>query len=125
MLFVVVAALVGCGKDGDTSDQESPYKSSIVGTWELTHFNGTPVSALPDVFSRTTTITFGADGSYSGGGVFGSGSGTYVLEGSVAKTYIDGELYHTYEIVSLSGDVVEAKMTDASGTATIKAKKAR
>src|SRR5690606_4017732 len=122
ILFVSVATLVGCGKDGE-KEPESPYKSSIVGTWELTHFNGASVESMPEVFNQTTTITFGSNGSYSGKGVFGNGSGTYELSGSTARTYIDGELYHTYEIISLSGDVVVAKMTDSSSSATIKAKK--
>src|SRR5690606_25207256 len=101
LAFVAVATLVGCGKDGE-KEPESPYKSSIVGTWELTHFNGASVESKPEVFNQTTTITFGSNGSYSGKGVFGNGSGTYELSGSTARTYIDGELYHTYEIISLS-----------------------
>lgn len=122
VLAVATATILGCGKDGEIGP-ESPYKSSIVGTWELTHFNGISVASMPDVFTKTTTITFGNDGSYLGRGIFGDGSGTYVLTGSTVKTYIDGELYHTYEIISLSGNVVEAKMTDSSSTATIKAKR--
>lgn len=121
MLFVVVATLIGCSKD--EKEPESPYKTSIVGTWELTHFNGSAVSSMPEVFNRETTITFGSNGSYSGQGIFGNGSGTYSLSGSIAKTYIDGELYHTYDVISIKDNVVEAKMTDASSTATIKAKK--
>jgi len=122
ILALVIIGLSSCGKD-DNNTPDSPYKDSIVGTWELTHFDGVDVSTMPEVFTRTTTITFGSEGHYSGQGVLGDGTGTYTLEGSTIKTYIDGELFITYEIKSLANNIVEATMTDSSGSVMIKTKK--
>jgi len=120
VLFAVATVLLSsCGKD-DKKENESPYKSAIVGKWELTHFDGVDIG---DIFDEKTTITFGADGSYSGAGAFGDGSGYYTLSDNNIKTFINNELFITYDIISLKDNVVEATMKDDSGTATIKAKK--
>lgn len=121
MVIVANTVFMSCSKS--EKESENPYKSEIIGVWELTHFNGSSVNSLPSIFYKQTTITFGHNGIYSGKGIFGDGDGKYVLTDNIVKTYIDGDLYHTYEIISLNNNQIEAKMTDESGVATIKGKK--
>jgi hypothetical protein len=55
-------------------------------------------------------ITFNPNGSYSGSGEFGYGSGTYKASGKTIVTYIHGQEYARYDILSLSNTAAEAEM---------------
>lgn len=126
ILFLAITTLVGCSKDKD-GDQlvDNPYKTKVIGTWELTHFNQIPITSLPEVFNKPTTITFTTSGSYSSEGAFGSESGTYTISGNIVKTYVDNELFISYEIISLKDGIAEAKMIDSSSSIVVKAKKVK
>jgi|SRR5690606_16253702 len=124
ILCLAIFALAGCSKD-EENDPQNRYATEIVGTWELTHFNDSDVSQYPEVFPERTTITFSQNGKYSGKGKFGNGEGTYEIDDNVISTYIDGDKYFTYEILSLEREIVEANMTDRSTTAKIRAERVR
>lgn len=124
LLVVILATLVGCSKSDDNNQgPDSPYKNSLIGTWVATNYNDVILNSNPLLYTTLNVITFEANGSYLGTGLFGDDSGTYTLSGNRVKTYVDGKLYTTYEITSLKDDIVEAKMTNSSRSANIKAKK--
>lgn len=43
-------------------------------------------------------------------GYFGTGSGTWSIKGNTVNRYIEGELYASYEIISLLVSYAELKM---------------
>ena len=71
------------------------------------------------------SIKFNSDGTYSGRGYFGNGSGTYTAKGKTIITYVNGKEYLRYEVKSLSNNIAELSMTvDGSGeTLEVKAMK--
>lgn len=56
------------------------------------------------------SATFKSDGTYSGDGFFGTGSGTYKAKGDTLITYIKGKEYARYKIQSISGNIAEMTM---------------
>lgn len=68
-------------------------------------------------------ITFYEGGKYYGSGYFGTGSGTYKVSGKTIKTYVDGEIYATYTVVSLTENTAELIMEIDGDTLRIRAKK--
>ena len=49
--------------------------------------------------------------------------GTWSIKGNTVKTYVDGELYVTYEILSLTSTTSELKMSMGDGAIWIKCQK--
>ena len=60
---------------------------------------------------RATSATFNSDGTYSGSGYFGNGSGTYTAKGNTITTFVSGQVYIVYTVLSLNGSTAELKMT--------------
>ena len=122
MLLVATISFVSCSDDDD--EPQSPYASTIIGTWKITHYGST--SYWLDWPRTTTTATFNSDGTYSGRGYFGNGSGTYTLKDSHITCYVDGKIYAQYDIISVDGNIAILDMyagTDTSTKLTIKCKK--
>lgn len=69
------------------------------------------------------SIRFYEDGSYYGAGYFGYGTGTYTASGKTIKTYVDGELYYTYTIISMDKDKAELTMSRGESSIDIRVKK--
>lgn len=103
MMFM---ALSSCSSDDDFDPcADFNYSAeALYGTWEITK-----LGVLPWV-RETTTATFNPDGSYSGKGYFGNGSGTFKATGNRIYCYINGELYCTYEVQSLSSRTAVLRM---------------
>lgn len=94
-----------CSDDDDAFDYEM---SQLVGTWVVSQVDtGSGYRTWP---LQRTTATFNADGTYSGRGYFGTGSGTYRASGKTIITYISGEEYYRYDVLSLSGNTCELRM---------------
>ena len=78
----VAFAAVGCDDDDDSSSS----KSSLVGTWKATHFNGQEISS--DIAS--VTITFRSDHTFNLTMTFGleseTESGTWSTAGGILTT---------------------------------------
>lgn len=78
LLFVAIAAVAftGCSKD----DNSFKYGDAIYGTWDITHIkqeDGAWLDITPAIFSKFhVSATFNSDGTYSGKGYFGNGSGS-------------------------------------------------
>lgn len=123
LIATIVAILPSCSDDKDEPDN---IKSQIVGTWDATavRFDGdsnwTDITGLP---SMSLSITFDKDGSYYGRGALGNGSGTYTVSGKTIKTYVDGELYGTYYVKSLTNSSAELTLTMGKSSMDIRAVK--
>lgn len=121
---VVCVAFVGCSKD-DGNDGFK-YGDAIYGTWDVTHVksDGSWIDITSPLFSKyQASATFNADGTYSGSGYFGTGSGTYKASGNTIVCYISGSEYARYDVRSLSDNVAEMTMTMAGSSVDIRCKK--
>lgn len=122
LLATLMVFLPACSDDKDEPDD---IKSQIIGTWDATSvkFSDTDWVDISNYPSMALSITFNKDGSYYGSGALGNGSGTYTVSGKTIKTYIDGELYGTYYVKSLSGKNAELSLTMGSSSMEIRAVK--
>lgn len=122
LLATLMVSFTACSDDEDEPDD---INSQIIGTWDATSVKLSDTDWV-DITSRPSlalSITFNSDGSYYGRGALGNGSGTYTVSGKTIKTYIDGELYGTYYVKSLSGKNAELSLTMGSSSMEIRAVK--
>jgi hypothetical protein len=119
-LVVTSFAFVSCSSDDDDDNQ---YTSAIVGTWKLTEVRMSETGSYITWPFKTTYASFKSDGTYYGSGYFGTGSGTWSLKGNTIKTYVDGKLYVSYDILSVTSTEAELKMTADDASLWIKCKK--
>lgn len=119
-LVVVSFAFVSCSSDDDDDNQ---YTSAIVGTWKLTEVRMSETGSYITWPFKTTYASFKSDGTYYGSGYFGTGNGTWSLKGNTIKTYVDGKLYVSYNILSVTSTDAELKMTADDASLWIKCKK--
>lgn len=68
------------------------------------------------------SVVFYENGTYSGSGYFGNGSGTYKAEGDMIYTYIDGEELYRYKVHSISNGIAEVSMGVAGDNITLEIK---
>lgn len=130
VLLLLAVALpllfVGCSKDDDPNFD---YDVSILhGKWRITHaetdeYGYIDITKYPysSVFTPTYA-TFNSNGTYSGEGYFGNGSGTYTAVGKTITCYIDKNVYAKYDVLSLSGQECELLMYAESASSGIKIK---
>ena len=118
-LVVVTVAFVSCSND----DDDNQYNSDIVGTWKITEVKTSQSGSYIDWPFKTTYATFKSDGTYYGSGYFGNGSGTWSIKGNTVNTYVGGELYASYEIISVTSTTSELKMSMDGESIWIKCKK--
>lgn len=126
LLFAAIAcvAFVGCSDDDDNDGFK--YGDAIYGTWDVTHVksDGSWIDITSPLFSKyQASATFNADGTYSGSGYFGTGSGTYKASGSMIVCYISGSEYARYDVRSLSDNIAEMTMTMGDSSVDIRCKK--
>ena len=121
MLTLVVAtvAFVSCSND----DDDNQYNSDIVGTWKITEVKTSQSGSYIDWPFKATYASFKSDGTYYGSGYFGNGSGTWSIKGNTVNTYVGGELYASYEIISVTSTTSELKMSMDGESIWIKCKK--
>jgi len=125
LMLLLATLLVSFTACSDDKDEPDDIKSQIIGTWDATSVKLSDTDWV-DITSRPSlalSITFNSDGSYYGRGALGNGSGTYTVSGKTIKTYIDGELYGTYYVKSLSGKNAELSLTMGSSSMEIRAVK--
>lgn len=121
LLIATVSFLPSCSNDDDEPEN---IKSQMIGTWDATAVRFSSDSDWTDITkypSMALSITFNKDGSYSGRGALGNGSGTYTVSGKTIKTYVGGELYGTYYVKTVSGNYAELSLTMGSSSMEIKA----
>lgn len=125
LMLLLATLLVSFTACSDDKDEPEDIKSQIIGTWDATSVKFSDTNWV-DITSRPSlalSITFNSDGSYYGRGALGNGSGTYTVTGKTIKTYVDGELYGTYYVKSLSGKNAELSLTMGSSSMEIRAVK--
>ena len=124
LLFLLMTVLtlglctISCSKDEPDFD-----RSIIIGTWDITEVfsDGQWIDITSSYYSELqASITFKDGGQYYGKGYFGTGSGTYTYDGKVINTYVDGKLYYTYEVVTLTQSACELIMSDSSGKSSVR-----
>lgn len=122
LLATMMVFLPSCSKN---DDEPEDIKTQMIGTWDATSvkFSDSDWVDISNYPSMALTITFNKDGSYSGRGALGNGSGTYTVSGRTIKTYVGGELYGTYYVNSVSGNKAELKLTMGSMSMDIRATK--
>ena len=121
LLTIVVAtfAFVSCSND----DDDKQYESAIVGTWKITDVKTSQSGTYISWPFKTTYASFKSDGTYYGSGYFGAGSGTWSVKGNTVNAYVGGELYASYEIISVTSTTSELKMSMDGESIWIKCKK--
>ena len=122
LLATMMVFLPSCSKN---DDEPEDIKTQMIGTWDATSvkFSDSDWVDISNYPSMALTITFNKDGSYSGRGALGNGSGTYTVSGRTIKTYVGGELYGTYYVNSVSGNKAELKLTMGSMSMDIRSTK--
>lgn len=125
MLLLATIAIIfpSCSDDEDAPD--AGIRENIVGTWVATSvkFEDSNWIDITNMPSLSLSITFNSDGSYYGRGALGNGGGTYTISGNVIKTYVNGELYGTYVVKSLSDNQAELSLSMDGSTMDIRATK--
>lgn len=115
LLFATVCFLfTGCSKD----DDEPTLKDKIIGTWDAkqVNVNGDWIK-IPSNSRYSMSMTFYDDGKYYGkSSFFGTGFGTYKINGDNIKTYVDGDYMYTYRINSITETTAEVTMFDEDST---------
>lgn len=114
MLLFATFILPSCSKDKD-----EPSKSDIVGTWQLSEVSSDGVDFATWML-ETTTATFNSNGTYSGRGAFGNGTGTWKQSGKTITCYVDGMEYVKYEVIELASTTCTLKMTMGTSSIWIK-----
>lgn len=118
-LVVATFAFVLCSND----DDDNQYDSAIVGTWKITEVKTSLSGTYINWPFKATYASFKSDGTYYGSGYFGNGSGTCSIKGNTVNTYVDGDLYASYEIISVTSTTSELKMSMDGESIWIKCKK--
>ena len=111
LLCTMMVGTVSCEVIDPADDDFS--EEQLIGKWATKQaYVGGEWLDIPSYSDMYATMTFYEDGSYYGDNeLFGSGWGTYKLKGNKLKTYIDGELFYTYTIKSLTENSAEVTMS--------------
>ena len=114
LLVMLNFCMTSCSKDEiDLGSFDYPT-NELFGTWKASviHVKGSlKLIIVEDYPKYKMSITFNSDGTFSGEGYLGNGSGTYRLYGKTITTYIDGKVYATYTVNSLSSSVADITLT--------------
>ena len=91
LLFIMAMMLplftfIGCSDDDEKKIPDE--MKNIYGTWVLNQVDTGNGDGYVDWPMKETSATFNEDGTYSGSGYFGNGSGTYILEGSTLSVLL-------------------------------------
>lgn len=120
-LFLLMAILIpaiaftACSDD----DKDEPTLNDIVGTWKLSQVSTDGETYIEWPY-KTTTATFKSDGTYSGRGYFGNGSGTWKQNGKTIITYVGGEEFMRYEVKELSASTCTLVMKQDGSSLWVK-----
>ena len=115
LLAMLSLCVTSCSKDDDVDLGTFDYPTNeLFGTWKASTIY-IKVSLrwiiVEDNPQYNMSITFNPDGTFSGEGYLGNGSGTYKLHGKTITTYIDGKVYIVYTVNELSSRVANITLT--------------
>ena len=99
LLLLCAFIFLGCEKNNQNQAQ-------LVGNWKLTEYRTSENSSFQPWQTPETTVTFKEDGLFISHGYFGSGSGSYRLEGTYLRLYNEEGLIAEFIIESLSSDEI-------------------
>lgn len=128
-LMLITLMVVSCEKDEKTDSSFNYDLGLLYGTWRVTHVEQSDGSFLDvttvvaEKLFEPTYATFKSDGTYTGKGFFGNGSGTFKASGNTITTYVEKTVYLMYDVVSLNAGECQLVMRDDSGSMKIKCKK--
>ena len=124
VLFILPLSFISCSSDDDSAGFDYDLEV-LYGTWRITHIDvGSGYVNVTSTSSITPTYaTFNPDGTYSGKGYFGNGSGTYKAEGKRITCYVSGSEYTHYDVISLTGDICELTMAMGSESINLRCAK--
>jgi len=122
LLATICIALPSCSDDEDEPD--AGIKENIIGTWKGTaaKIDGKwiDLTEYPYNMRLSFSATFHKDGTYSGKGAFGTGSGTYTIKGKTIETYVGGELYLKYIVKEMTSSAAELTIVDDDDTLDVR-----
>lgn len=129
IMAVFVTALLSfasCSSDDDEEQSFNYPMESLYGTWEGTEIKTDDVTI--DLtnwlwYEYDFSITFNSDGTYRGKGYFGNGTGTYKAQGDMIYTYVSGEEYARYKVLSFSNNTATLIMYKDNESVQLKVKK--
>lgn len=116
VLATITLGVASCSKD---NNEDEPTLNDIVGTWKIAEVStndGVSFSSWP---FQETTATFNSDGTYTGKGYFGNGSGTWKQNGTKITTYVGGKEYIAYTVKELTSLTCTLVMSQTGSDATI------
>ncbi|MFJ1431940.1 lipocalin family protein [Capnocytophaga canimorsus] len=130
LMLVATFVVLGCSKKEDNESASFPL-NDLYGKWRVTHIqqeNGAMFDITSEIAEKAfapTYATFNNDGTYSGEGYFGTGTGTYKVSGKTITCYIQGQEYLKYEILDFSKTeaTLDMRMTGEKSATRIKVKK--
>lgn len=125
LLFIMAMMLplftfIGCSDDDEKKIPDE--MKNIYGTWLLNQVDTGNGDGYVDWPMEETSATFNEDGTYSGSGYFGNGSGTYKLEGSTITCFVGGKEFVKYDIISLTENNCELRMYISGSDTDLKIK---
>ena len=126
VLFGLATTYTSCKKNDPTPPAFEYSISTLHGTWRITHVeskDGLMIDVTNPFVAKSfkpTYATFNADGTYSGRGFLGNGSGTYKASGKTITCYIDGKEFMKYDVLSLDGNTCELKMYEPGSEQSIR-----
>lgn len=124
-LIGLMFALGSCSSDDSNDNFDYPLEI-LYGTWRITHVEQTNgimldvTTTVAEQVFKPTYAKFNPDGTYSGSGYFGYGTGTYQAKGKTIVCYIEEEEYMRYDVLSLSGAECELQMYKEGSLSPIK-----
>lgn len=132
LLAVITVGLstvfTSCSSDDDENKFDYPMET-VYGTWETSAVklkNGNWIDITSWLYaSYRAKATFYSDGTYTGSGALGNGSGTYTAKGRTIVTYVNGKEYIRYDIdyISKDGTEMQGTMSDKSSSLEFRARK--
>ena len=117
-ILIAAFSITSCQKEGGWTF-DYPQETLCGGTWNgaAVYIDDHWVDITSPMFSNLQfSIRFNTDGTYYGRGYFGNGSGTYKASGKTITTYVDGELFYTYTVKTMTGNEAELTMASATGS---------
>ena len=117
MAFIMPFLLTSCGDDKDDNKDFNYPLETLYGTWQITHFSAELTSTFYTWEEEKTTVTFQKNGKDYGEGYLGTGEGTYTAIGDRITTYVNGEIYLIYDVVSLDHTTAVLKLYTKEQTA--------
>lgn len=124
LAIATITMFTSCSSDDDDGIKES----DVYGTWVTIAVQTKSGNWTDLTDSRYENLRayaqFFSNGKYKGWGALGNGSGTWKMSGKTVITYLStGDEYISYNVSSVSGDIMTGTMSDGKTSLTFKAQR--